>query len=173
MEKSTHAKAFKVALKIGIPIEIRGEAWMYLIGNDQRIAQQLYDFLLNRVRFADKSVEKDQTFSKNLKVIENDLNRTFSELGYFKKGQKLYQSLKNILAAFSIFRPDLGYVQGMSYIAASILLHTGDELHAFRCLGNLMNKELLFSFYSFEMDKVNIIFNIFMKLMHDKLPKLY
>mmetsp|Transcript_34855 Transcript_34855/g.46995 ORF Transcript_34855/g.46995 Transcript_34855/m.46995 type:complete len:146 (+) Transcript_34855:458-895(+) len=61
----------------------------------------------------------------------------------------------------------------MSYIAASILLHTGDELQAFRCLGNLMNKELVFTFYSFEMNKVNIVFHVFMKLMHDRLPKLY
>ena len=53
MDKSTHAKSFKEALKKGIPIEIRGDAWMYLVGNDQRIGKGLYDFLLNRVRLAD------------------------------------------------------------------------------------------------------------------------
>ena len=37
-----------------------------------------------------------------------------------------------------------------------------------------MNREdMLFNFYSFDMDKVNVIFHIFMRLMKEKLPKLH
>jgi TBC1 domain family member 14 len=56
-------------------------------------------------------------------VIEEDLHRTFGELGHFRVGNPLYQPLKNVLIAYSMLRPDLGYVQGMSYVAGSILLH--------------------------------------------------
>jgi hypothetical protein len=43
-------------------------------------------------------------------MIEVDIKRTFNQLGYFNKGQLLHQPLKNVLAAFAILRPDIGYV---------------------------------------------------------------
>ena len=55
-------------------------------------------------------MDNDLQFKKNIKVIEEDLHRTFSDLGQFRFGQSLYQPLKNMLAAFSVFRTDLGYV---------------------------------------------------------------
>lgn len=36
-----------------------------------------------------------------------------------------------------------------------------------------MNRDLLFNFYSFDMQKVNVIFHVFMSLMRDRLPKLH
>jgi hypothetical protein len=113
-------------------------------------------------------------FKKNLKVIEEDLHRTFGELGHFRQGNPLYMPLKNVLLAYSMLRPDLGYVQGMSYVAGSILIHNeGKEQDAFACFSNLMNRDLLFTFYSFDMEKVNITFHVFMHFMRDKLPKLH
>ena len=65
---------------------------------------------MERVRLAEINHDNDEQFKKNIKVIEVDLHRTFGELGSFRVGGLLYQPLKNILAAFSIFRTDLGYV---------------------------------------------------------------
>jgi len=124
-------KGFKDMLKKGIPTQLRGEAWLAIIGNELRITDNLYGILLERVRLCEDNIEKDIAFKKNIKVVEEDLHRTFVDLGHFRYGNLLYQPLKNILAAFSVFRPDLGYVQGMSYIAGSFLLHTGDEVKAF------------------------------------------
>lgn len=101
------------------------------------------------------------------------MHRTFGELGHFRYGNKLYQPLRNVLIAYSMLRPDLGYVQGMSYVAGSILLHCENEVEAFRCFSNLMNRDLLFNFYSFDMEKVNVIFHVFMNLMKEKLTKMY
>ena len=78
-----------------------------------------------------------------------------------------------MLAAFSVFRTDLGYVQGMSYVAGSLLLHVGDEYQAFQAFANLMHRYLLFTFYSFDMPKVNFNFHVFMKLMKTYIPKLF
>ena len=62
----------------------------------------------------------------------------------------------------------------MSYVAGNILLHYGKELDTFICFANIMNREdILFNFHSFDMDKVNVVFHIFMKLMREKIPKLY
>ena len=134
---------------------------------------KLYKVLLDRVRLCQENSEKDTQFRKNTKVIDEDLHRTYPEMKLFRYGNKLYQPLKNVLQAYSLFRPDLGYVQGMSYVAASLLLHYGSEFDTFMIFANLMNREdMLFNFYSFDMDKVNVTFHIFMRLMKDKLPKM-
>jgi hypothetical protein len=113
-------------------------------------------------------------FKKNLKVIEEDLHRTFGELGHFRQGNPLYQPLKNMLIAYSMLRPDLGYVQGMSYLGGCLLIYAeGREQEAFRSFANLMNRDLLFTFYSFDMERVNLTFHVFMTLMRDRLPKLH
>lgn len=122
------------------------------------------------MRLAEKNREEDAQFKKNITVVEVDIKRTFTDLNHFKNGQILHQPLKNILAAFSMFRTDLGYVQGMSYVAATLLLHIGDEYTAFKAFTNLIHKYLLFTFYGFDMPKVNITFNVFMRLMKEKIP---
>ena len=95
-------------------------------------------------------------------------------MAVFRYGNRCYQPLKNVLIAYSLYRPDLGYVQGMSYVAASILLHYSDELETFKMLSNLLNREeMFFNFYSFDMEKVNIVFHIFMRLLSEKIPDLY
>ena len=38
---------------------------------------------------------------------------------------------------FRIYRPDIGYVQGMSYIAWMILIRV-DNYHGFKCFANIM-----------------------------------
>ena len=81
--------------------------------------------------------------------------------------------MKRILLDYSLFRPDFGYVQGMSYLAGCLLLHLETEFETFKAFANLMNKEeSLFNFYSFSMDKVNVVYHIFMRILKEKSPKL-
>mmetsp|Transcript_18812 Transcript_18812/g.17957 ORF Transcript_18812/g.17957 Transcript_18812/m.17957 type:complete len:108 (+) Transcript_18812:606-929(+) len=103
-------KKFKESLKKGVPTELRGIVWQELIRNEIRITEKLYDTLIQRAKLSEQNAEKDVFFRKNLKVIEEDLHRTYGELGHFRYGNKLYQPLKNILIAYSVMRPDLGYV---------------------------------------------------------------
>ena len=99
-------KKFKEAMKKGIPSELRGQAWSIMIGNELRITDRLYELLLERARQQHLLSPSDQieggAYKKNLKVIEEDLHRTFGELGHFRKGNPLYQPLKNILIAYSV-----------------------------------------------------------------------
>jgi hypothetical protein len=83
-------KKFKEALKKGIPSELRGIVWQELVSNDLRITNKLYDSLLERAKISEQNAERDPFFRKNLKVIEEDLHRTFGELGHFRYGNKLY-----------------------------------------------------------------------------------
>jgi TBC1 domain family member 14 len=166
------AKEFKRDLKEGIPLEARKEVWNLMIENNMNITPKLYDALLVRVRMAHNNIENDPTFKKDLGTIERDLHRTMPELNMFREGEILHQSLKNILAAFTLYRPDLGYVQGMSFLAGSLLLNSHDEYLGFKYFANLVNKPLLFEFYSFNMARINIFYNVFMRLLSEKYPKL-
>lgn len=178
---SKASKKLLSSLKKGVPLEYRSLAWTTMIGNELRITDKLYELLLERAQLHMSQLGvMDQleagAFKKNLKVIEEDLHRTFGELGHFRQGNPLYQPLKNVLVAYSMLRPDLGYVQGMSYVAGCLLIYStdgGSEKEAFRAFANLMNRDLLFTFYSFDMERVNVIFHVFMTLMRDRLPKLH
>jgi hypothetical protein len=76
--------------------------------------------------------------------------------------------------AFSLYRSDLGYVQGMSYIGASLLLHLEGELETFRVFANLMNREqLMLDFYSFDMPQVELTFKVFGRLLKERVPRLH
>ena len=86
-----------------------------MIGNELRVNHKLYELLLERAQFVMSNISQldaldTGSFRKNLKVIEEDLHRTFGELGHFRQGNPLYQPLKNVLLAYSLLRPDLGYV---------------------------------------------------------------
>ena len=61
----------------------------------------------------------------------------------------------------------------MSFVAGLILLNIKTELESFICFANLMQRNLLFDFYSFNMERVNIIFHVFMNLLKSQLPKLH
>lgn len=54
-----------------------------------------------------------------------------------------------ILQAFAMFRPDIGYVQGMSYLAAMVVMHVEDEYRSFVNFSELMLKYPIMPFYLF------------------------
>jgi hypothetical protein len=69
-------------------------------------------------------------------------------LGFFKVGGVYYDQLQRILEAFTMYRPDIGYVQGMSYVAATLLLYM-DEHSAFVTFCNMITKYPIMPFYNF------------------------
>mmetsp|Transcript_37445 Transcript_37445/g.49243 ORF Transcript_37445/g.49243 Transcript_37445/m.49243 type:complete len:82 (-) Transcript_37445:736-981(-) len=52
----TSSRGFRDALRKGVPIEVRGEAWESFIGNDLRVNEPLYEALLVRVRIAEENI---------------------------------------------------------------------------------------------------------------------
>lgn len=62
----------------------------------------MFHLHLDRARTIELNLEKEPIFKKVLKIIEEDLHRTFGELGHFRYGNKLYQPLRNILVAFAV-----------------------------------------------------------------------
>lgn len=60
----------------------------------------------------------------NIKVsdeIQKDIMRTFPQLKFFKKNEEGFNKLSRLLHALSSYK-NLGYIQGMNFIAATVLV---------------------------------------------------
>lgn len=77
--------------------------------------------------------------------IELDIGRTFPELDEFDAEQQ--QCLGRVLCAYAAYRPEVGYCQGMNFVAAFLLLASGSEVDTFNALVCLMGKYGLAGFY--------------------------
>lgn len=82
---------------------------------------------------------------RSILIIDTDLPRTFPHLASLKQMQA---PLQKVLHAFTMYRPDIGYVQGMSYVAAMLYLHNSqNEVQTFISFCALMTKFPLLCFY--------------------------
>jgi len=81
------------------------------------------------------------------------------------------EQLRNILETYVFYRPDVGYVQGMSYLAGNFLLYM-DEFTAFVCLANLLNSPFFHVFLKLDPDKMNLRYKIFAGIFSEYLPEL-
>jgi hypothetical protein len=105
-------------------------------------------------------------------LIKWDLPRTFPTLKFFHDGGSIHADLERILCAYTLYRPDVGYVQGMSFVAAMLLLYL-DDCAAFQCLANLLSRKGTCDFFSLQHRNVQryvVCFDHFFQL---KLPLLF
>ena len=73
--------------------------------------------------------------------VAKDVARTDRETAYFSENGPHLESLGSILYTWCMYNFDLGYVQGMSDMAAVILSVVDDEVAAFWCFVGLMDTE--------------------------------
>lgn len=75
----------------------------------------------------------------SIEVIERDLPRTLPSLGFFDRPESVaYEELRLVLECTALQLPRVSYVQGMSYIAALVLLFLKPPV-AFVCFANMMH----------------------------------
>ena len=72
--------------------------------------------------------------------IKKDLTRTFPDNILFKYGNIYYNKLYHILTAYSNLNKNIGYVQGINYIAAQIIFIYENEIDGLIFLDALINK---------------------------------
>lgn len=115
-------KVLLQAIRAGVPRLKRGDVWIYL-------AEQ---FCLNTPPVDMKKFPNYNTpyhvllksLTEHQHAIFIDLGRTFPNHQYYKASLGVGQlSLFNILKAYSILDPELGYCQGLGFICGVLLLH--------------------------------------------------
>ncbi len=115
--------------------------------------------------------EQPESKERSIAGIQYDLPRTFPDLGFFKKGGGFYEDLEQVLEAFVINRPDIGYVQGMSYIAGMLLL-VMDKFKAFVCLSNIINNWMFLPFFRADEPQITRRLQLFKQILHYNSPAL-
>ncbi|CAL1528901.1 unnamed protein product [Lymnaea stagnalis] len=104
----------------GIPDCLRGEVWSKLLNIPRVKAEQ--EGIYNKMR------DRARTKSTSIRQIDLDVNRTYRNHIMFREryGVK-QQALFHVLAAYSVYNTEVGYCQGMSEIAALLLMYLNEE----------------------------------------------
>ena len=86
--------------------------------------------------------------------LRKDLNRTFPGSKFFSSESDGQTQLQHILHAYSCYDPKVGYVQGMNFIAGSLLYHASEEI-AFWLFVSLLDDYELRELYLPDMPGLN------------------
>lgn len=182
----------------GIPVNVRGRVWQCAIGNPLNISKELFDVLKDRAekgRAAYQRGKNDVPCSVDMgdigeaseyimnmeesersahKAISLDLPRTFPELTFFHaEGSHYEHALRDVLEAFLYLKPDLGYSQGMSFVAAVLLLYM-DPYESFCCFSNmLLYKSCFLNFFRIKMPEVKCYLLVHDKFVEEEMPTLF
>lgn len=157
------------ALCQGVPKTRRGEVWL-LLSHQHRL----------RHRLPPRQQAPDTPYHDLLKqltaqqhAILVDLGRTFPTHQYFSAQLGAGQlSLYNLLKAYSLLDTEVGYCQGISFVAGVLLLHMSEE-QAFDMLKFLMYDLSIRRQYRPDMVSLQIQMYQLSRLLHDYHRELY
>uniref|UniRef100_A0A7N9AV04 TBC1 domain family member 1 n=1 Tax=Mastacembelus armatus TaxID=205130 RepID=A0A7N9AV04_9TELE len=157
------------AVAQGVPRQHRGEIWKFL--SEQYLLRQNVPSRTPANDTPYKELLKQLTSQQHAILI--DLGRTFPTHPYFQAQLGAGQlSLYNLLKAYSLLDPEVGYCQGLSFIAGVLLLHMGEE-DAFNLLKFLMYDIGLRKQYRPDMIILQIQMYQLSRLLHDYHRDLY
>jgi hypothetical protein len=121
----------------------------------------------------DEGAAVDGNKEASLMLIAADIPRTFPELRVFHGPHgPLYEDMLDLLLAYVALRPDVGYVQGMSYLAAIFLLNL-DPYDAFVSFANLLNRPFYFTFFNFDVRLMEAHLAVYDRVFAAQLPQLH
>lgn len=142
-----------MAIASGIPDELRGIIWQIISGSKSTSLEELYSSILSED-------------SPHEKAIRRDLSRT----SFIKNSDP--ESLFKIIKAYSLFDPEVGYTQGMAFIAVPILISL-PEHEAFSLLVKLMKDYGLREFFLPEMPGLHLRLYQFDRILEDTIPEVH
>lgn len=138
----------------GIPSQIRGIIWQLVANSKSKEFEDIYETLSN-------------TKSPHEASIRRDLRRT-----KFLPEDKV-ECLLRILTVYSIYDPDVGYTQGMAFIATPLILKCKTSAEALGLLIRLMKFYGLRDLFLPDMPGLMILLYQFDRLLEENSPQLY
>ncbi|CAH2981134.1 unnamed protein product [Chilo suppressalis] len=107
----------------------------------------------------------------SMELIQLDIARTFPHLCIFQPGGPYFDVLHELLAAYVCYRPDIGYVQGMSFIAAVLILNM-EAPAAFVCFANMLDGPVLRAAFARDGQAMQRLWKAYTTLLQHNLPAL-
>jgi len=129
-KKLSGSEKLKKRVYKGVPLRFRGDIWKLLLKVQNYIAK-------NKDLYADvKKVAL--AISPDVRQVDLDVNRTYrNHIMFRERYSEKQQQLFHVLVAYSMYNTEVGYCQGMSQIAALLLMFMGEE-EAFWALHSLL-----------------------------------
>ncbi|EST09518.1 Rab-GTPase-TBC domain protein [Kalmanozyma brasiliensis GHG001] len=156
----TSPRQLSRAIQAGIPPALRGMMWQLMSSSKNEEMEIIYAYYLKQS-------------SPHEKAIRRDLNRTFPEQDYFQDGKGVGQeNLYNVIKAYSLYDPEVGYCQGMQFVVGPLLLNMPDE-EAFSTFVRLMKSYDLRGHFTPNMPALQLRLFQFDRLLEDFLPLLH
>uniref|UniRef100_UPI0035901CD4 TBC1 domain family member 1-like isoform X1 n=1 Tax=Myxine glutinosa TaxID=7769 RepID=UPI0035901CD4 len=148
----------------GVPRQLRGEIWQLLMEQHRLRSTRATRKPTSNMPYND--LLKQLTSQQHAILI--DLGRTFPTHPYFSAQLGAGQlSLFNLLKAYSLLDREVGYCQGLSFVAGVLILHLPEE-EAFELLKFLMYELGLRRQYRPDMAPLQVQMYQLSRLLHDQ-----
>jgi len=159
----------RAAVGFGIPRSKRGEAWQLMAKMSKAKAPSADKFPSLTMPYSNLKAQ----LTSHQHAILIDLGRTFPSHPYFSGALGPGQlGLFNMLKAYSLLDPEVGYCQGLPFSCGLLLMHL-DEEPAFRLLSHLMLTEGLREMFHPEMGGLQVAMYQLTRLLAETHPSLY
>ncbi|XP_051820062.1 USP6 N-terminal-like protein isoform X3 [Antechinus flavipes] len=149
--------------------EVEKSGHSYIVRESQASWRAIWNFAP-----ASEMKEKAQSCSSEIRQIDLDIHRTFRNHIMFRDryGVK-QQALFHVLAAYSVYNSEVSYCQGMSQIAAILLMYLNEE-EAFWALAQLLanQKHAMHGFFTPGFPKLQRFQDHHEQILGKALPKL-
>ena len=165
---------FKNFLSQNISIDERTRIWSLMLNIDDLKKEYNYSQLLNNIlkSLEANEINKESEFAKNIEMITLDVNRTsFTDKSGLKKHQN---SIKNILMVLIQIFEEIGYFQGMNYIAAFLyqILDFNEEKTFYYMLAIQKNTKFK-NIFENDLYLLQCFFEVFNKILKIYIPEIY
>jgi hypothetical protein len=107
----------------GVPDAVRAKAWKNFTQEEAKKWRRSHP-----IKTLKENVTRGAVSDKTMEEIEKDVDRTFPNHILFQGSSSAGQrSLRTILQWYAALDPEIGYCQGMSFVAATLLTYTDEE----------------------------------------------
>ena len=160
--QTTKKSKLKSRTRKGIPDSLRSQVWQMFAGIEKFYQKNLFE-----------NLDKEKLDREIELVIIKDLDRTFPSCQLFKEKYGMGQrKLFRVLANYSKFNKQLGYVQGMGYLVALFLLYMNEE-SSFYMLHSFVKNYGFEGLYSAGFPELKKKFYVLLNLEKKLIPRIY
>ncbi|XP_073313028.1 uncharacterized protein [Primulina huaijiensis] len=160
-----NAITLKRLIRKGIPPNLRPKVWFSLSGAAKKKSTVPESYYIDLTRAVEDKI------TPATKQIDHDLPRTFPGHPWLDTPEG-HAALRRVLVGYSFRDSDVGYCQGLNYVAALLLLVMKTEEEAFWMLAVLLENVLVNDCYTNNLSGCHVEQRVFKDMLTKKCPRI-